>query len=46
MIITLDRELLMDEVGKLSKRQLDLIFAGIDRVLSRWFFKSKRWEFT
>jgi mRNA interferase MazF len=34
-IITLDRELLTDEVGKLSKRQLELILAGIDIVLGR-----------
>ena len=29
-IITLDRGLLTEEVGKLSKRQLDLILTGID----------------
>ena len=34
-IITLDRELLSEEVGKLSKRQLELILAGIDIVLGR-----------
>lgn len=34
-IITLDRELLTDEVGKLSKRQMELIFTGIDIVLGR-----------
>jgi len=34
-IITLDRELLTEEVGKLSKRQLDLILTGIDIVLGR-----------
>ena len=34
-IITLDRELLDEEVGKLSKRQLELILAGIDIVLGR-----------
>ena len=34
-IITLDRELLTEEVGKLSKRQLELILAGIDIVLGR-----------
>ena len=34
-IITLDRELLTEEVGKLAKRQLELILAGIDIVLGR-----------
>ena len=34
-IITLDRELLTEEVGKLSKRQLESILAGIDIVLGR-----------
>ena len=34
-IVTLDRILLSREVGKLSKRQLDLILAGIDIVLGR-----------
>lgn len=34
-IITLDRELLTEEVGKLSKRQFELILAGIDIVLGR-----------
>jgi len=34
-LITLDRTLLTEEVGKLSKRQLDLILAGIDIVLGR-----------
>lgn len=34
-IITLDRALLTREVGKLSKRQLDLILGGIDIVLGR-----------
>jgi mRNA interferase MazF len=32
-IITLDRELLTEEVGKLSKCQLELILTGIDIVL-------------
>ena len=32
-LITLDRALLTEEVGKLSKRQLDLILSGIDIVL-------------
>ena len=34
-IITLDRALLRREVGKLSRRQLDLIFGGLDIVLGR-----------
>ena len=34
-IITLDRELLTEEVGKLAKRQLELILTGIDSVLGR-----------
>src|SRR3970040_2043551 len=34
-IITLDRELLTEEVGKLSKRQVELILTGIDIVLGR-----------
>jgi len=32
-IVTLDRELLTEEVGKVSKRQLELILAGIDIIL-------------
>ena len=34
-LITLDRALLTQEVGKRSKRQLDLILSGIDIVLGR-----------
>lgn len=34
-IVTLDRELLTEEVGKLSKRQFELILAGIDTILGR-----------
>ncbi len=34
-IITLDRTLLNRDVGKLSKRQLDLILGGFDIVLGR-----------
>src|SRR6266508_4880279 len=34
-IVTLDRVLLTEEVGKLSKRQLELILAGIDIILGR-----------
>ncbi|MEO6165168.1 MAG: type II toxin-antitoxin system PemK/MazF family toxin [Candidatus Binatia bacterium] len=34
-LVTLDREQLTEEVGKLSKRQLELILAGIDTILGR-----------
>ena len=34
-IIALDRDLLTEEVGKLSKRQLELILSGIDVILGR-----------
>ena len=34
-IISLDRDALTEEVGKLSKRQLELILTGIDIVLGR-----------
>jgi len=34
-MISLDRDALTEEVGKLSKRQLELILAGIDIVLGR-----------
>lgn len=34
-IVTLDRELLTEAVGKLSKRQLELILSGIDIILGR-----------
>ena len=34
-IVTLDRELITEEVGKLSKRQLESVLAGIDIVLGR-----------
>ena len=34
-VVSLDRILLSREVGKLSKRQLDLILGGIDIVLGR-----------
>ena len=34
-IVTIDRSLLTEEVGKLSKRQLELVFAGIDIVMGR-----------
>jgi mRNA interferase MazF len=34
-IISLDRELLTEDTGKISKRQLELILSGIDIVLGR-----------
>jgi mRNA interferase MazF len=34
-IITLDREFLTEEVGKLAKRQLELVLAGVDIILGR-----------
>lgn len=34
-IVTIDRALLGQPVGRLSKRQLDLVFAGIDIILDR-----------
>jgi mRNA interferase MazF len=34
-IVTVDRALLSRQVGRLSKRQLDLVFAGIDIVFDR-----------
>ncbi len=34
-IVTLDRALLNERVGRVSKKQLELIFAGVDIVLGR-----------
>ena len=34
-IVTLDRDLITEEVGKLAKRHLELILTGIDIVLGR-----------
>jgi mRNA interferase MazF len=34
-IVTLDRDLITEEVGKLAKLQLELVLAGIDIVLGR-----------
>jgi mRNA interferase MazF len=34
-LVTLDRSLLTEEVGKLAKRQLELVLSGIDIVLGR-----------
>ena len=34
-IVTVDREVLMEQVGKLSESKLDLILRGIDTVLGR-----------
>ena len=34
-IVTLDRALLTERVGRVSKKQLQLVFAGVDLVLGR-----------
>ena len=34
-IITLDRALLTERVGRISKKQLELVFSGLDVVLGR-----------
>ncbi len=34
-IVTLDRTLLTERVGRISKKQLELVFAGLDIVLGR-----------
>ena len=34
-IVTLDRALLTERVGRISKKQLELVFAGVDIVLGR-----------
>ena len=34
-IVTLDRDVLTERVGRVSKRQLGLVFAGLDLVLGR-----------
>jgi mRNA interferase MazF len=34
-IVTLDRSLLTERVGRVSKRQLELVFAGMDLVMGR-----------
>jgi mRNA interferase MazF len=34
-VVTIDRSLLMERVGTLSAREVDLILAGIDVVLGR-----------
>jgi mRNA interferase MazF len=34
-IVTLDRDLLAERVGRIAKRQLELVFAGLDIVLGR-----------
>jgi hypothetical protein len=35
LIVAVDRRQLTDYVGKLTRRQLDLVLAGIDTVLGR-----------
>jgi len=34
-IVTIDRDLLTERVGRVSKKQLELVFAGLDLVLGR-----------
>jgi mRNA interferase MazF len=34
-IVTLDRDLLTERVGRISKKQLELVFAGLDIVMGR-----------
>ncbi len=34
-IVTLDRTLLTERVGRISKKQLELVFAGLDILLGR-----------
>lgn len=34
-IVTLDRTLLTERVGRISKKQLELVFSGLDIVLGR-----------
>ena len=34
-IVTIDRALLAERVGRVSKKQLELVFAGVDIVLGR-----------
>jgi len=34
-IVTLDRALIAERVGRVSKKQLELAFAGVDIVLGR-----------
>jgi mRNA interferase MazF len=35
LIVALDKRQLTDRIGKLTRRQVDLVFAGIDIVLGR-----------
>ncbi|HEX7622435.1 MAG TPA: type II toxin-antitoxin system PemK/MazF family toxin, partial [Anaeromyxobacteraceae bacterium] len=34
-IVTLDRDVLTERVGRISKKQLELVFVGLDLVLGR-----------
>jgi mRNA interferase MazF len=34
-IVTLERDLLAERVGRISKKQLELVFAGLDIVMGR-----------
>jgi hypothetical protein len=33
--VTVDRDVLTERVGRVSKKELDLVFAGLDLVLGR-----------
>jgi hypothetical protein len=33
--VTLDRELFTERVGRVSKKQVELVFAGLDLVMGR-----------
>jgi mRNA-degrading endonuclease toxin of MazEF toxin-antitoxin module len=34
-VVTLDREALLERVGKIGKAKLELIFSGLDTILDR-----------
>jgi len=34
-IVTLDRDILTERVGRISKKQLELVFAGLDLMMGR-----------
>ena len=34
-VVTLDRDVLTERVGRISKKQLELVFAGLDLVMGR-----------
>lgn len=39
-VVSLDKSLLTERVGKLPRPRLELLFLGIDLVLGRWKFVS------